>query len=45
MKRIVILMMLIAFGICVTGCQQKVKNEKHKVTHTKTIESQEIVVE
>ncbi len=45
MKQIVIIMLLVAFGICLCGCQEKVTKETHEKITIQEIVSEEIVIE
>lgn len=45
MKRIIMITVLVAFGICLCGCQEKVAKEKHETIMTEEIVSEEIVIE
>ena len=43
MKQIIIITVLVALGICMCGCQEKVTKERHETIMTETIESESIM--
>ena len=45
MKQIILITVLVALGICLCGCQEKIANEKHETIMTEEIVSEEIVIE